>query len=141
MWSGPIDDPPYLVPQEFGLRTDCRWFECVDEASDRVVRIDALSPGALHCSATHYTTADLFAAPHETDLVPRREVVVHADVAHRGLGTASCGPDILERYRVTPGTYRFTYRLVAGDRAVPGRAGRGTSRRAATTGTRRGGSR
>ena len=32
-WSGPIDDSPYLVPQEFGLRTDCRWFECVDEPS------------------------------------------------------------------------------------------------------------
>ena len=26
IWQGPLDDPPYLVPQEFGLRTDCRWF-------------------------------------------------------------------------------------------------------------------
>ena len=25
-----IDEPPYLVPQEFGLRTDCRWFEFLD---------------------------------------------------------------------------------------------------------------
>ena len=141
VWSAPIDDPPYLVPQEFGLRTDCRWFECVDEASGRTVRIEALSPGSLHCSATHFTTADLFAAAHETDLRPRREVVVHADVVHRGLGTASCGPDILERYRVAPGTYRFTYRLVAGDRGGVGSCGRGTSRRAATTGTRRRGSR
>ncbi|NND75603.1 MAG: DUF4981 domain-containing protein, partial [Ilumatobacter sp.] len=24
-WRSAIDDPPYLVPQEFGLRTDCRW--------------------------------------------------------------------------------------------------------------------
>jgi beta-galactosidase len=149
-WSAPIDDSPYLVPQEFGLRTDCRWFECVDEASGRTVRIEALSPGSLHCSATHFTTADLFAAAHETDLRPRRDVVVHADVVHRGLGTASCGPDILERYRVAPGTYRFTYRLVAGDLAETrsmsqpvgsGSAGRGTSRRAATTGNRRRGSR
>ena len=53
--------------------------------------------------------------PTRPTSVPRREVVVHADVVHRGLGTASCGPDILERYRVAPGTYRFTYRLVAGD--------------------------
>ena len=140
LWSAPIDDPPYLVPQEFGLRTDCRWFECVDEASGRTVRIEALSPDVLHCSATHFTTADLFAAAHETDLRPRRDVVVHADVVHRGLGTASCGPDILERYRVAPGTYRFSYRLVAGDRATAGRAG-GTSRRGATAGTRRRGSR
>jgi beta-galactosidase len=141
VWSGPIDDPPYLVPQEFGLRTECRWFECVDDASGRAVRVEALSPGSLHCSATHFTTADLFAAAHETDLVPRREVVVHADVVHRGLGTASCGPDILERYRVEPGTFRFTYRLVAGDLAVSKSRDRGTSRLAATTGSRRGGSR
>jgi beta-galactosidase len=140
-WSTPIDDPPYLVPQEFGLRTDCRWFECVDEASGRTVRIEALSPGSLHCSATHFTTTDLYAAAHETDLRPRREVVVHADVVHRGLGTASCGPDILERYRVEPGTYRFTYRLVAGELAPSRSAGRGMPRLAATTGTRRAGSR
>ncbi|HAP78391.1 MAG TPA: beta-galatosidase, partial [Acidimicrobiaceae bacterium] len=24
VWSGSPDEPPYLVPQEFGLRTDCR---------------------------------------------------------------------------------------------------------------------
>jgi beta-galactosidase len=144
VWSTPIDEPPYLVPQEFGLRTDCRWFECVDEASGRTVRIEALSPGSLHCSATHFTAADLHAAAHETDLRPRREVVVHADVVHRGLGTASCGPDILERYRVASGTYRFTYRLVAGDLTTVGDAGRGSrgrSRRAVTAGSRRRGSR
>ena len=26
VWDGGIDRLPYLVPQEFGLRTDCRWF-------------------------------------------------------------------------------------------------------------------
>ena len=141
VWSAPIDEPPYLVPQEFGLRTECRWFECADEASGRTVRIEALSPGSLHCSATHFTTTDLYAAFHQTDLQPRREVVVHADLVHRGLGTASCGPDILERYRVVPGTYRFTYRLVAGHRAAASHGGRGTSLRGATAGTRRRGSR
>ncbi|MGH9134860.1 MAG: glycoside hydrolase family 2 TIM barrel-domain containing protein [Ilumatobacteraceae bacterium] len=130
VWSAAIDEPPYLVPQEFGLRTDCRWFECVDGASRQTLRVEALAPGSMHCSATHFTDADLHRAAHETDLRPRREVVVHADVAHRGLGTASCGPDILERYRVAPGTYRFTYRLVAGDQApVAGRASRNASPR------------
>ena len=39
-------------------------------------------------------------------------LVVHVDVAHRGLGTASCGPDVLDRYRIRPDTYRFSYRLI-----------------------------
>jgi beta-galactosidase len=37
--------------------------------------------------------------------------VVHLDVAHRGLGTASCGPDVLPQYRLPAGTFTFAYRL------------------------------
>jgi beta-galactosidase len=110
-WDADVDQPPYLVPQEFGLRTDCRWFEFVDSATERVVRLEALEPSTLHVSATRFTVDELYAAAHETDLRPRRTLVVHADVVHRGLGTASCGPDVLDRYRITPGTYRFSYRL------------------------------
>jgi beta-galactosidase len=111
VWEGTVDRPPYLVPQEFGLRTDCRWFEFVDTSDGVVVRLDVLDPGSLHVSATRFTDRDLYAAAHETDLRPRRTLVVHADVAHRGVGTGSCGPDVLERYRIAPGTYRFAYRL------------------------------
>ena len=109
-WESTIDAPPYLVPQEFGLRTDCRWFELLADDGP-VVRVEALDPPVLHCSATRFGDQELYAAGHETDLRPRRGLVVHADVAHRGLGTASCGPDVLDRYRVAPGTYRFSYRL------------------------------
>jgi len=75
------------------------------------VRLDVLRPRALHVSATHFTADDLYRASTETELRPRQELVVHADIAHRGVGTASCGPDVLPHYRVAPGTYRFAYRL------------------------------
>jgi beta-galactosidase len=39
--------------------------------------------------------------------------VVDFDVAHRGLGTASCGPDTLPRYLVGPGTYEWSWSLTA----------------------------
>jgi beta-galactosidase len=38
-------------------------------------------------------------------------LTVHIDVAHRGVGTASCGPDIDPRHSIAAGTYRFAYRL------------------------------
>ena len=110
IWTGTPDESPYLVPQEFGLRTDCRWFECVDPAKGQTLRIAVLT-GTMHCSATHYTANDLFAATTQTELSPRRELIVHLDAAHRGLGTASCGPDVLPQYRLTAGRYRFAYRL------------------------------
>ncbi len=110
-WTASVDASPYLVPQEFGLRTDCRWFEFVNSATGAAVRLDVLRPTSMHISATRFTAADLFAAEHETDLVPRKTLVVHADVAHRGLGTASCGPDVLERYEIPTGRHTFSYRL------------------------------
>ena len=109
VWEQEVDAPPYLVPQEFGLRTDIRWLELVDGAG-RTVRVEVLGE-PMHCSATHFTPLDLFAARHEVDLAPRDELVVCLDAAHRGLGTASCGPDVLPEYRLPAGQYRFSYRL------------------------------
>ncbi len=112
VWEGAPDESPYLVPQEFGLRTDCRWFEFIDRAAGEVVRLDVLSSSAMHISATHYTADDLFAAATHTDLNRRDELVVCVDVAHRGLGTASCGPGVLPQYRLPSGRYEFSYRFV-----------------------------
>jgi beta-galactosidase len=35
--------------------------------------------------------------------------VVHIDAAHRGLGTASCGPDTLPAHRIRPGPHRWAW--------------------------------
>ena len=107
VWAREPDELPYIVPQEFGLRTDCEWIEFV--AQDRTLRIDALSPATLHFSAVHHTPLQLFEALDVTQLERSKDLVVHLDVAHRGLGTASCGPDVDPRYEVAAGTYEFSY--------------------------------
>ena len=111
VWEGPPDHFPYLVPQEYGLRTDCRWMELIDSASGDVVRVDAVEPVPLHMSAVRHTVADLYRARDLTELEPADVLIVSIDAAHRGLGTASCGPDVLDRYRIPAGTYDFAYRL------------------------------
>jgi beta-galactosidase len=108
VWESEPDELPYLVPQEFGLRTECRWMELVDPKSGDVLRIDA-DECLLHMSAVYYTASDLHSANDRTELTRRRALTVHVDIAHRGLGTASCGPDTLEKYRITAGTYTFAY--------------------------------
>jgi beta-galactosidase len=110
IWEGEPEECPYLVPQEFGLRTDCRWFELLDPRSGEVLRIDSLI-AAVHVSATRYRPEDLFAARTTRDLERRDDLTVCVDVAHRGLGTASCGPDVLPRYRLPSGRYELAYRL------------------------------
>ena len=107
VWAREPDELPYMVPQEFGLRTDCEWIEFV--AHHQTVRIDVLEPATLHFSAVHHTPLQLFEALDTTQLERTKELVVHLDVAHRGLGTASCGPDVDPRHEIAAGTYEFGY--------------------------------
>jgi len=43
-------------------------------------------------------------------LTPRAETFVNLDVRQRGLGTASCGPDTLDWYKIPSGqTYTLSF--------------------------------
>jgi len=53
----------------------------------------------------------LFAAKHTFDLQQRPETWVNLDFAQRGLGTASCGPDTLDPYKIFPGTYQMAFEI------------------------------
>ena len=99
---------PYIRPQENGGHADVRWLRLSDGAS-RSVRIALDRPGQV--SATHFRDADLSTATHDVELAPRAETIIHLDAAHRGLGTASCGPDTLPEYLVGPGSYRWRWTL------------------------------
>jgi beta-galactosidase len=99
---------PYIMPQEHGHKTDVRWLRLTD-AQGRGLQVDG--DPTLEVSASHFTDEVLYAARHTIDLQPQAEVILHLDGAHRGLGTASCGPDTLETYRLLDHEYRFAYRL------------------------------
>ena len=99
---------PYVRPQENGGHSDVRWVELSDGAG-RGFRIATDEPRQM--SATHFRAADLAEAKHDVELTPRAETVIHLDVAHRGLGTASCGPDTLPQYRVGPGVYEWWWTI------------------------------
>ena len=104
---------PYIRPQENGGHADVRWLELTDDAG-RGFRIRPDRPRQV--SVSHLRAADLDAATHEGELAPRPEAIVHLDAAHRGVGTASCGPDTLPEYLVRPGTHRWSWTLTpAGD--------------------------
>jgi len=109
-WTSTVSDQyvPYIRPQENGGHADVRWLELTDARGDGI-RIELAEPGQV--SATHLRAADLAAATHDIDVGPVRETIVQLDAAHRGLGTASCGPDTLPEYRLGPGTYRWTWTL------------------------------
>lgn len=111
IYEGKLDELPYVVPQEFGLRMECRWIELIDLVNDCRVRIEGIEGCTFHASATRHTPTQLYAAADITELQRNDSVVVCIDAVHRGVGTASCGPDVLPQYRITPGEYRLDLRL------------------------------
>ena len=109
-WHADVDElfVPYIWPQEAGGRADVRWVELRDWPGQGL-RIDLGAP--MQVSVTRHRDDDLAAADHASDLVAASETIVHLDAAHRGVGTASCGPDTLPEYLVGPGTYRWSWVL------------------------------
>jgi beta-galactosidase len=109
-WTSTVTDQyvPYLVPQEHGAHAGTRRFSLIRE-DGRGLTVTAEE--SFSFSASHFSAGDLTAADSTADLRPRDEVVVHLDVAQRGLGTGACGPDTLPEYRVHGGTYRWRWTL------------------------------
>jgi beta-galactosidase len=94
---------PYVMPQENGRRAEVRWAELTGSAGG--LRIEALPTGAedpetFGLTVRRWTSADLDAARHPADLVPGDRVWLTVDLAHRGVGTASCGPDVLPQHEL-----------------------------------------
>ena len=73
--------------------------------------LEVLGRPTIGFTASHFTADDLWRARHTSDLEPRAETILSLDHAQRGLGTASCGPDAGERYRLLESSYRFSYVL------------------------------
>ena len=102
---------PYILPQEHGNHCDTRWLRLRD-ARGAGIEV-AREADTFDFSASHFSAADLEHATHTNELDPRAEVVLTLGCAHRGLGTASCGPDTLPAYRTRAGTARLAYRIRA----------------------------
>ena len=101
---------PYIRPQENGGHADTRWLE-LRRASGGGARIELDRPSQV--SISHLRAADLATATHVEELIMRPETIVRLDAAHRGLGTASCGPDTLAPFVVSSGQYRWSWSLIS----------------------------
>jgi len=99
---------PYVVPQESGGHHGVRWFELSD-SKNRRFRIEFDKPRQL--SVLPYSQGELINRNHDVELTPSGTTVITMDASHRGIGTASCGPDTLEKYLVKPGVHTFAWSL------------------------------
>lgn len=97
---------PYVRPQETGNKEDVRWAALLDDSREGllVVAGDVLSVNALH-----YTAEDLDRAEHIHEITPRQDIFLCLDAAQLGLGNGSCGPGVIEKYRLHPKPIIFSF--------------------------------
>ncbi|MGC9451187.1 MAG: glycoside hydrolase family 2 TIM barrel-domain containing protein [Oceanipulchritudo sp.] len=96
---------PYVMPQEYGHRTGTRWIRLT--AGSRKLEISA--EDAFEFNYIPYSVAELSEAMHREELPPSETPWLYLDIAHRGVGTGSCGPETREPYRLLGHTYQQTF--------------------------------
>ncbi|MHC6595200.1 glycoside hydrolase family 2 TIM barrel-domain containing protein [Arthrobacter sp. C152] len=90
-------DVDYVRPQESGARSGVR--SAAIQTAGGTLSVSG-EPFAL--TVRPYSLAVLDAAAHRSDLVPDGRSYIYLDHARRGVGTAACGPGVLEPYRLAP---------------------------------------
>jgi beta-galactosidase len=104
---------PYVRPQENGNRVDARWL-ALTAPDGTGLRVEG--EPVFDFTARRWTTEELDAAAHTKDLVPGEMIHLNLDLAQHGLGSASCGPDVLPHHRLhaQKATFTLTFGVLGG---------------------------
>ena len=98
----------YIRPQENGAHGDCDY--AVLE-SDKL-RLTVVSTEGFSFNASHYTQEELTEKGHSFELEECDSTVLCLDYRHNGIGSESCGPRLIEKYRLDDETIDFSIRLI-----------------------------
>ncbi|MCH5267096.1 MAG: glycoside hydrolase family 2 [Lachnospiraceae bacterium] len=94
---------PYVRPQEHGNHCDTK---CLDIGG---MRVTADSPFSF--AVSDYSTEILTDAEHTDELVSSGNTHMRIDYKVTGIGSQSCGPELLEKYRLTDKEICFAFRI------------------------------
>lgn len=98
----------YIRPQENGSHYDCDYVE----VSNAQFGIAAVSGQTFSFNASLYTQEALERAAHNYELEESDSTVLCIDYALNGIGSNSCGPVVLDKYRFDDTAFRFRFELI-----------------------------
>ena len=92
----------YILPQEHGTKQEVRWMSLTNSEGKGLLFV---APDQMAASAVHYRPEDNYTnrnsrMKHTYQFKSCDNTVVCLDAATRGLGNASCGPDVMEKYEL-----------------------------------------
>lgn len=84
---------PYIMPQEHGNHTGCKWLELAGGLGFEADR-------TFEINVSRFSARDLTEAKHIDELRPDGKTHIRVDYKDSGLGSHSCGPEMLPQYRL-----------------------------------------
>jgi beta-galactosidase len=113
-WYGKFDScvadlhEDYLRPQENGSHYGCDFVNVQGEGCSLAV----LSEEPFSFNASVYTQEELETKGHNYELEACGSTVLCIDHAVSGIGSNSCGPELMEQYRFQPDSFTRSFRLI-----------------------------
>jgi beta-galactosidase len=98
----------YIMPQENGSHYETEWMAVSNQLGMGLLFIGM---DDFSFNVSHFSPEDLTNANHVYELKKREETIVNIDYKMSGVGSNSCGPELLPKYRVLSQDIRFKLRI------------------------------
>ncbi len=104
----------YVLPQEQGNKEEVRWMAITDDAGQGLLVV-ASEP--IPMSAGHWRPEDNYTngrnrKKHPYEVKFCDQTILNIDAYNRALGNASCGPDVLDEYRIRAAKTNLSFLLL-----------------------------
>ena len=120
-WHGEFTAPvrelheDYIRPQENGSHYDCDYVTVEShtghQLAERKTALTAVGEKTFSFNASIYTEEELTEKAHNYELEECGSTVLCLDYRQNGIGSNSCGPQLLEKYRLDETEFQFALRL------------------------------
>lgn len=90
----------YIMPQENGNHTKTKWLDLQDSLHFE---------GDFEFNVSHYSADMLTEAAHINELKKSNGTYVRIDYKVSGIGSNSCGPELMEAYRLSEKEIRYAF--------------------------------
>lgn len=113
VWTSTVDGlyTPYVFPQENGNRHQTKWASFTQENGKGLF----INGSSFDFTASYYTVEQLEAAKHTCDLFKQPYITLHVDKQQYGLGSASCGQEVQEKYRLENENFDLAFSILPYD--------------------------
>lgn len=99
----------YIRPQESGSRQGAEWVSISDKEGTGLL---FASEKEFSFNISDYTQEELESKKHNFELVKSGSTVICADYMQSGVGSASCGPSLNDKYRLNDRNFKFGLRII-----------------------------